>query len=63
MPNINEFVGPIPTPEQHSNLEKLAGIKPCAKCDKDSEEYFWDPTNFIVSWTCPEGHANSYKVS
>lgn len=63
MPNINEFVGPKPTPEQNSNLEKLMGIKPCSKCDKDSDEYFWDSVNFIVSWTCPEGHSNSYKVS
>ena len=63
MPNINEFVGPKPPEEHKSNLEKLIGNKPCSKCDKDIGEYFWDPINFIVSWTCPDGHPNSYKVS
>lgn len=62
MPNINEFVDPKPS-NTDPLLEKIIGVKPCAKCEKDSSEYFWDPTNFIMSWTCPEGHHNSYKVS
>lgn len=62
MPNINEFVGLKPT-ENKVNLEKIIGVKPCANCDKDSEEYFWDPSNFVISWTCPDGHHNSYKVN
>ena len=60
MPNLNEFFHKekIYAPE----LEKLGGIKPCAKCDKDSSEYFWDPVELIISWECPNGHKNSYRV-
>lgn len=63
MPNINEFIGPKPTQEQNLNLEKITGSKPCSKCDKDSNEYYWDTINFIMSWTCPEGHINNVKVN
>lgn len=63
MPNINEFIGPKPTQEQVNNLEKIMGKKPCSKCDLDSKEYFWDASNFIMSWTCDNGHSNSFKVN
>lgn len=63
MPNINEFIGPRPTQEQVNNLEKVIGSKPCSKCDLDSKEYFWDSSNFIMSWTCDNGHSNSFKVN
>ena len=63
MPNINEFIGPKPTAENILNLEKVIGNKPCSKCEMDSEEYFWDKVNFIMSWTCPNGHHNSIKVN
>lgn len=63
MPNINEFVGPKPTEKQNSDLEKLIGNKPCSRCDKDAEEYFWNQNTFTMSWTCPDGHNNSYVVA
>ena len=61
MPNINEFLN---KPHQVSNpeLEKIVGSKPCNKCDKDSEEYFWDSLTMTISWECPSGHKNSYVV-
>ena len=51
MPNINEFIGPKPTKETISNLEKVIGVKPCAKCELDVNEYYWDPVEFIMTWT------------
>ena len=61
MPNINEF---LDKPEKifTTELEKIGGVKPCSKCDKDSEEYFWDAVNMTISWECPDGHKNSYVV-
>jgi hypothetical protein len=61
MPNINEFLN---QPEQifSPELEKIGGAKPCNKCDKDSEEYFWDAVTLTISWECPDGHKNSYSV-
>ena len=61
MPNINEFLG---RPEKifKNELEKMGGEKPCGKCDKNSEEYFWDAGNMTISWECPDGHKNSYSV-
>jgi hypothetical protein len=63
MPNINEFIGPKPTKENISNLEKVIGSKPCAKCDLDVEEYYWDPFEYIMTWTCESGHLNTVKVN
>ena len=61
MPNINEFLN---KPEKifTSELEKIGGSKPCSKCDKDSEEYFWDAVTTTISWECPDGHKNSFTV-
>ena len=44
-------------------LERFGGKKPCAKCDKDAEEYFWDAMSLTMSWECPDGHKNSFKVN
>lgn len=63
MPSLNEFIGPKPTIEQKSNLEKIIGLKPCFKCELNSEEYYWDPLNFIMTWTCPDKHLNTVKVN
>ena len=63
MPNINEFIGPKPTQEQLSNLEKVIGTKPCAKCDLDSNFYYWDSVNFIMTWQCPDGHDNTIRIN
>ena len=46
-----------------SNLELIAGSKPCSKCDKDSGEAYWDPSTFTMSWTCPDGHSNTFMVN
>lgn len=63
MPNINEFIGPKPTKENMSNLEKVIGIKPCAKCELDVDGYYWDPVGFIMTWTCNSGHITTVKVN
>lgn len=63
MPNLNEFIGPKPTQNIVDELEKISGIKPCAKCELDSQEYYWDPNKFIISWTCPDGHLNTFRVN
>jgi hypothetical protein len=63
VPNINEFIGPKPTKETISNLEKVIGTKPCAKCELDVNEYYWDPVEFIMTWTCNAGHLNNVKVN
>ena len=61
MPNINEFLN---KPEKlfAPELEKIGGVKPCAKCDKDAEEYFWNASTMTISWECPNGHKNSHVV-
>lgn len=61
MPNINEFIGQ-PEKVYSRELEKMGGRKPCARCDKDSEEYFWEAATRTISWKCPDGHENSYTV-
>jgi hypothetical protein len=61
MPNLNEFIysEKIHPPE----LEKIGGKKPCSQCDKDSEEYFWNAALLTMTWECPDGHKNSFKVN
>ena len=61
MPNLDEFFKKeiIMGPE----MEKFEGVKPCSKCEKNSNVYYWDVTTFTMSWTCPDGHENSYKVN
>lgn len=63
MPNINEFIGPKPTQENISNLEKIIGSKPCFKCDLNVDDYYWDPIEYIMTWTCAVGHLNTVKVN
>jgi hypothetical protein len=63
MPNINEFIGPKPTEEQNKNLEIIVGKKPCSKCESDVDQAFWDPNNFIMSWTCNNGHKNTLRIN
>lgn len=63
MPNLNEFIGPKPTQSQITNLEKVIGNKPCSKCELDVIEYYWDPINFVMTWTCDAGHLNNVKVN
>ena len=33
------------------------------KLNKDAEEYFWDAMSLTMSWECPDGHKNSFKVN
>ena len=63
MPNLNEFIGPKPEIIHKSELEKIGGAKPCSKCDADSNETYWDSVNLIMSWTCSNGHSNTFKVN
>jgi len=63
MPNLNEFIGPKPELIHKVELQKIGGEKPCSKCDLDSEETFWDPITLTMSWTCKNGHSNTFKVN
>ena len=63
MPNLDEFIGPKPEKIHKKELEKIGGAKPCAKCSADSIDTFWDPTTLIMSWTCTNGHPNTFKVN
>ena len=63
MPNINEFIGPKPTQESLNHLERVIGNKPCFKCELNVQEYFWDPTKFVMTWTCDNGHENIISVN
>lgn len=63
MPNINEFIGPAPEKIFNVELEKIGGAKPCARCESDATETFWDPIRLIMSWTCVNGHTNTFKVN
>jgi hypothetical protein len=60
MPNLDEFLNKekLAKPE----LERFGGSRPCSKCDKDSEEYFWDPIQLVMTWECPSGHKNEYRL-
>jgi hypothetical protein len=62
MPKIDEF---FKKPEilHKKDLELIPGTKPCGKCKKDAEQSFWDPSTFTMSWKCPDGHDNQYKVN
>ena len=62
MPNINEFFNNSKKIFP-SELERINGSKPCDKCEKDSKEYFWDALSLTMSWECPDGHKNSFKVN
>ena len=63
MPNIKDLIGQEEVVEQvHSTLEKLDGIKPCAKCEEDVDGGLWDPEKLIMSWKCSNEHETSYKV-
>jgi len=61
MPNLNEFINTEPEP--NPELEKLDGSKPCKNCDKDSDSYYWNPASLEMTWTCPDGHKNSYRIN
>ena len=63
MPNLNEFIGPKPTQDAKDYLQTIVGTKPCAKCDADVEEAYWDPNKLVMTWTCPNGHSNTVKVN
>jgi hypothetical protein len=61
VPNLNEFFKKEEV--MASELEKFGGKKPCAKCDKDAEEFFWEVATLTMTWTCPDGHHNSYRLN
>jgi len=62
MPKINEFFSK-PEIIHKDGLEPINGTKPCSKCNKDADIAYWDPSSFTMSWTCPDGHANQFKVN
>lgn len=60
MPNLNEFIGDKPTPP---GLERIDEPRPCSKCDKDSNFYYWNKSSTEMTWVCPDGHKNSYRIN
>jgi hypothetical protein len=63
MPDLSEFLNKKEVVEQvHSTLEKLNGVRPCAKCEEDVDGGLWDPINLIMTWSCSSGHENSFQV-
>jgi len=61
MPNLNEFIQNN-EPELPS-LSKVDESRPCSKCSKDSEFYYWNSDLLEMTWTCPDGHKNSYRIN
>jgi hypothetical protein len=62
MPDLNEFFKPneiINNPD----IETIIGSKPCAKCEKNADKAFWDSSSMTLSWECPDGHPNQFKVN
>jgi hypothetical protein len=60
MPSLNEFIqNKEPTP----GLDKIEESRPCSKCSKDSDFYYWNAQNLEMTWTCPDGHKNSYRIN
>jgi len=62
MPNLNEFLSKGNVEQVHSTLEKLDGIRPCAKCEEDVDGGLWDPEKLLLTWNCSNGHENSVQV-
>ena len=62
MPNLDEFLHK-PELVHKTELEKIHGVKSCSKCDENAEEAFWDPISLVLTWECPNGHKNQFKVN
>ena len=60
MPNLNEFINK--DSDLPLDVEKINGRRPCSKCEKDADFYYWYETTFEMVWTCPDGHKNSYRI-
>ena len=61
MPNLNEFINPEPV--QAPDLEKIEESRPCSQCNKDSEFYYWNSLIMEMTWVCPDGHKNLYRMN
>jgi len=60
MPNLNEF---LQNKEPEQGLSKIDESRPCSKCSKDSEFYYWNEQSLEMTWTCPDGHKNLYRIN
>jgi hypothetical protein len=65
MPDLNEFFNSKSQEEKEKpyHLEKLGGVRPCAKCKDDVNGALWDPVEYTMTWKCKNGHDNSFKVN
>lgn len=63
MPNLDEFLNK-PTPEKvyAAELEKIAGIRGCMKCEENVDGAFWNAIDRMMTWTCSKGHENKFQV-
>lgn len=63
MPNLDEFLEkPKPEPVYNAELVRLGGIRGCMKCEEDVVGGFWNPLERLMTWTCSQGHENSFQV-
>ena len=63
MPNLEDFFNKPSIEENvNLNLEKILGEKPCSTCDKNSDFFFWDSSTLTMTWECPDGHKNSFRI-
>ena len=60
MPNLNEFIN---KDEEKPGLDKIDESRPCSQCSKDSSFYYWNPQTLEMTWSCPDGHNNSYRIN
>jgi hypothetical protein len=62
MPNLDEFLNKDIKQKEYE-LERIPGLKACAKCDEDVNGATWDPIELVMSWTCSKGHNTIFKVN
>ena len=63
MPSLDEFLNKPEPKKDHSHLENVDGIRPCAYCDEDVDGAIWDPNDLVLTWVCTTSHVNSFKVN
>jgi hypothetical protein len=62
MPNLDEFLNKENKNSKPYDLEQVHGVRPCSKCDENVSGALWDPVEFVMFWTCSNGHENKFQV-
>jgi hypothetical protein len=65
MTNFNEFFGgkSEKPKSKYDLMERIEGSRPCFKCNKDTDGYYFDASAFTMYWICSDGHENSMTVN